>query len=188
MTFYAGYDIIQIIRMLRKGGYVMFEIKATNLHWLKGTDEIFDLCLHGDAWVRIGDECLEYEGATVSATAFYLLKSLLRSDPNDYRAAQYLPCCGHYMFLWQGEVVIMGCPNGVDWLVIHEGEQIRLITENKHETVLPFKEYKQIVFAFADEIEMFFRNSKEKVFDDEEDRQVYVAFWKEWHELRKAFA
>lgn len=167
----------------------MFEIKVSNLHWLENMDEAEDKCLHGSAWVRIGDEILEFENAAVSATAFYLLKSLERSDPNNYRLGiQYLPCCGFDMYFWQGEVVISGCPNGVDWLVYHEDGMIRLVTENRHEAIISCEEYQKTVCAFADEIEAFYRNAKEKVFNDEEGRQVYTAFWKEWHQIRDKFA
>lgn len=166
----------------------MFKIKVTNLHWLENMDETEDKCLHGHAWVQIGDEHLEYENATVSATAFYLLKSLVRSDPNNYRAMiQYLPCCGFDMSIWKGEVILFGCPNGVDWSVIHEDGMIRLVTESRHEVMIPFDEYRKTVYAFADEIEAFYRNAKEKMFNDEEEREVYAAFWKEWHQIRDRY-
>lgn len=47
-----------------------FSIEVSNLHWIEGVDEREDLCLHGDAVVFIGHERLEYQEATVSATAF----------------------------------------------------------------------------------------------------------------------
>lgn len=172
----------------------MFEIKVSNLHWLENMDETEDTCLHGDAWVRIGDEILEFENATVSATAFYLLRSLKRNHTMYQMGVQLLPCCGFDMYFLKGELIICGCPNGIDWSVVHENGQIKLITETGQETVLPFEEYQKTVCAFADEIEAFYRNAKEKVFDDEktirgeEDREVYTAFWKEWHQIRDKFA
>lgn len=166
----------------------MFEIKVSNLRWLENMDEAEDKCLHGDAWAQIGDEVLEFENATVSATAFYLLRSLKRNHIKHQMGIQLLPCCGFDMYFWKGELIICGCPNGIDWSVIHENGQIKLITETDRETVLPFEEYKQKVFAFADEIEAFYRNSQDKVFRDEEDRQVYAAFWDEWHQIRDKFA
>ncbi|MBQ9150831.1 MAG: hypothetical protein IJX72_01170, partial [Clostridia bacterium] len=115
----------------------MFEIKASNLHWLEKMDETKDQCLHGDAWVRIGDEILEFENATVSATAFYLLRSLKRDHTMYQMGVQLLPCCGFDMYFWKEELIICGCPNGIDWSVIHENGQIKLITENGQETVVP---------------------------------------------------
>lgn len=166
----------------------MFEIKVSNLHWLENMDETEDKCLHGDAWVRIGDEILEFENATVSATAFYLLRSLKRNHIKHQMGIQLLPCCGFDMYFWKGELIICGCPNGIDWSVVHEHGQVKLITESGQETVVPMEEYKQMVFTFADEIEAFYRNAKEKVFNDEEQREVYAAFWKEWHQIRDRLA
>ena len=54
----------------------MFSISVSNLHWMEEVDSIEDLCLHGNAKAIIGHEVLEYDDATVSSTALYLLKSL----------------------------------------------------------------------------------------------------------------
>ena len=51
----------------------MFSIDVTDLHWLKDVPEKEDLCLHGHAVAKIGEEVFEYD-ATVSSTALYLLK------------------------------------------------------------------------------------------------------------------
>ena len=161
----------------------MFSIQVKNLHWIDTTaDDPKDKCLHGDVSVQIGDECFGMEDATVSATAFYLLRSLTRDHIMYSMGIQLLPCCGFDMYFWQGELVIIGCPNGIDWSVIHENGQIKLITDSEQETVVPLETYKQAVFAFADEIEAFYQNSQTKVFNDEEDRCVYHAFWDEWHQ------
>lgn len=166
----------------------MFKIKGTNLHWMDGLDESLDLCLHGDAEVQIGGERLTHENTAVSATALYLLKSL--TEDHIYgEDNQMLPCCGHFMVPNDAltEVRIIGCPNGVDWSVIHENGQVRLITESKREAVVSFDEYREAVFAFADEIESFYKNSKEKVFIKcEEDRESYPIFWEEWRRRRNA--
>ncbi len=162
----------------------MFEIKATNLHWMGTLDEPLDLCLHGDAWARIGDESFEFKNATVSATAFYLLRSLTQDHVMYQMPTQLLPCCGHDMRIWKGELIICGCPNGIDWSVIHENGQVKLITESQKETVLSLDEYRETVFAFADEIEAFYKNSKEKAFECKEDQETYPIFWEEWRKRR----
>ncbi|MGG7142632.1 hypothetical protein ACQPVP_04125 [Clostridium nigeriense] len=54
----------------------MFKIDVENLCWIDGTtDNLEDICLHGETTVKIGDEIFKYN-ATVSATALYLLKTL----------------------------------------------------------------------------------------------------------------
>lgn len=164
----------------------MFRIQAINLRWLENMDESEDGCLHGDVRVDMGDETFTYENATVSASAFYLLRSLKRDHVMNRMGIQLVPCCGFDLYFWQGELIIMGCPNGLDWSVLHENGHICLISPTECKTVISLAEYRAAVFAYADEIEGFYRNAKEKVFRDEEDREVHAAFWTEWRMLRDA--
>lgn len=164
----------------------MFSIDVSNLHWLEGVDEKEDLCLHGDAVVWIGGERLEYQEATVSATALYLLKSL-SEDHIINQSIQMLPCCGFTMFANDSlsAVEISGCPNGVDWSTIHGEDCVLIVTESGNKTTIPMDEYRKTVFAFADEIEAFYRNSAAKTLPrDKFDRNGYLAFWNEWRARR----
>lgn len=164
----------------------MFSIKVSDLHWMDGVEQAEDLCLHGNATAIIGDEVLEYDDATVSSTALYLLKSI-KEDHKIYESNQMLPCCGFFMIADEAlsQVDICGCPNGVDWSVLHENDSVILITETGKRTVVPIDEYRQTVFAFADMIESFYKSSEEKIMPkDEFDRNGYVAFWNEWKTLR----
>lgn len=163
----------------------MFSIHATDLHWLPGSDQTEDLCLHGRATVIIGSERLEYV-ATVSATALYLLKSI-REDHVRGTGLQMLPCCGHFLIASEdlSHVEIVGCNSGVDWSVLHEGDSVRLLTESGEDVVIPLEEYRRTVFAFADEIERFYAASKQKkIPTDAFERDGYLAFWLEWENLR----
>lgn len=163
----------------------IFEINAKILSWIDGEDDnTGDLCLHGDAVAKIGNEVFEYS-ATVSAAALYLLKSLTE-DHIIYEDNQMLPCCGHFMIPNEDltNVVIAGCPNGIDWSVIHEGDKVRLITESGQETGMSLKDYRQEVYRFADMIESYYIKCKPKNFSDEYDRNCYTAFWNEWHRRR----
>lgn len=164
----------------------MFSIKVSNLHWMDGVEPIEDLCLHGNVTVTIGNELLKYDPATVSSTALYLLKSI-KEDHKIYESNQMLPCCGFFMIANEtlSKVDICGCPNGVDWSVLHENNDVVLITEMGKRTVIPIDEYKKTVFAFADLIESFYKSSEDKTIPkDEFDRNGYIAFWNEWNALR----
>ena len=164
----------------------MFDIKVSNLHWMHGVEPSEDLCLHGDATAIIGDEILKYDNATVSSTALYLLKSI-KEDHKIYESNQMLPCCGFFMISNESlsKVDISGCPNGVDWSVIHEKDNVIIITEAGKRSVIPIKEYRETVFSFADIIESFYKSSEiKKIPKDEFDRNGYVAFWNEWKALR----
>ena len=164
----------------------MFSVEASDLHWMEGQNPAYDLCLHGNAVAIIGDEVLQYKNAAVSSTALYLLKSI-KEDHRINESNQMLPCCGFFMIPNETltKVDISGCPNGVDWSVLHENDTVVLITEAGKRTAIPIDEYRQTVFAFADLIESFYKSSEDKIMpEDEFDRNGYVAFWNEWKALR----
>lgn len=107
----------------------LFSIDAYDFRWINGSAG--DLCLHGHAVAFIGETNLEYD-CTVSATALYLLKSLTE-DHIINEDNQMLPCCGHSYFPDKNNeenIVISGCPNGIDWTVKHDGDTVVLIPEN----------------------------------------------------------
>ena len=164
----------------------VFKIMVENLEWINGEkDDPNDLCLHGDAVAKIGEEIFEYS-ATVSATALYLLKTLTQ-DHIINEENQMLPCCGHFMIPNDDltNVDIYGCPNGIDWTVLHDGDNIKLITESGRETVISLDEYQKEVFWFADKIEDFYKECSPKNLSNEYERDWYYAFWNEWHKRRK---
>ena len=164
-----------------------FTITATNFKWINGKeDDEEDLCLHGHEIEKIGDEIFEYD-ATISATALYLLKSL-KEDHIINKEIQMLPCCGHAIWLKNDDtkdVFIMGCGNGIDWSIIHEKENVKIIMASGKETIIPIDEYKKEVYKFADLIENYYKKCKPKILPkDKFDRDSYIAFWNEWHRRR----
>lgn len=162
-----------------------FSIDATNFKWSDGIDETEDLCLHGHAVVYIGEKKLEYD-ATISATALYLLKTLTENHIIN-TDNQLLPCCGFSMFSNDtlDNVVIVGCDNGIDWSVIHDGDTVILELEDGAREKISINKYKQEVFEFADKVEAFYKSSSpKKIPNDKIDRNGYIAFWNEWHRRR----
>lgn len=163
----------------------VFKITIENLEWIDGKeDNPDDLCLHGDAVAKIGEEIFRYN-ATVSATALYLLKTLTQ-DHIMNEDNQMLPCCGHFMIPDNDltNVDICGCPNGIDWTVLHDKDRIKIITESGRETTIHMEEYQKEVFRFADKIEDFYNKCSPKNLSNEYDRDCYYAFWNEWHRRR----
>ena len=95
-----------------------------------------------------------------------------------------LPCCGFCLIANDDltEVAISGCPNGIDWSVIHSGDSVRLILDDGYEISIPMEQYREEVIRFADRIEGYYRTCPPKVLPkDEFDRNGYLAFWNEWH-------
>ena len=160
----------------------MFLINVTNMHWLEGVDETEDLCLHGHVCVQIGNELLEYD-TTVSATALYLLKTLTE----DHRAGeglQMLPCCGSFLVPNEdlSSVEIIGCSNGIDFTVLHEGNAVTLITESGNTVHVAVEDYRKTVLAFARTISDFYGASRRKTLPpDEFERNGYIALMNEWN-------
>lgn len=169
-----------------------FSLAITELDWLYKEDIQSDLCAHGKVIVEIGDEkiagVLEDENWTLSATGLFLLRTLERNHTKENPVGEHLlPCCGHFLVFTSEmeEVYVGGCPNGIDWEVIHENDTIKLITANNKETVVPFDLYKLEVLQFVDQVELFYKSSSEKkIPEDELDRNGYLAFWKEWNTRR----
>jgi len=164
----------------------LFSIHVKKMYWTnEADDDPNDLCLHGKVTVVIGDERLEAECA-VSAAALYHLKTLTE-DHIVYEENQMLPCCGHSLYPNDAgdEVAISGCPNGVDWTVIHGKKGIELTTESGNTTVVALADYREQVFSFADSVKNFYDKCKSKnVPDDDFERRGYTAFWNEWKRRR----
>jgi hypothetical protein len=164
----------------------IFLITATDLQWVNGgKDDPEDLCLHGHAIAVIGNRKLEYD-ATVSATALYLLKSLTE-DHIIHEDNQILPCCGFFYLPNEklDNVTILGCSNGIDWSIIHDGKTVVLELEDGTKETVGMEEYTTAVFKFADMVEDFYRSCSPKILPkDPFERNGYIAFWNEWHKRR----
>lgn len=169
--------------------YMSFSMKIVDLHWADGSkDDEKDLCLHGKVCVKIAGKTIDdgkNDSWTLSASALRMLDSLYR-DHIQGNEEHFLPCCGHFMFRNEdtGRFVISGCENGIDWSVIHMGNDILLTTSSGQREIIAFSEYKRIIIGFADEIEAFYESCSPKVFYDDFDKQTYHEFWNEWHTLR----
>ncbi len=164
----------------------IFRITATNIGWIDGRkDDPKDLCLHGHAVATIGNNLFEYD-ATISATALYLLKSLTENHII-YEDNQMLPCCGFFYIPNEklDNIEISGCPNGIDWSIIHNEDDVILELEDGTQEVISLEEYRNEVYQFADMVEEYYQScTRKELPKDEFDRNGYIAFWNEWHRRR----
>lgn len=166
-----------------------FLIDIVDMYWTSGEkDNSEDLCLHGDVYVKIGDEVVAHNySCTISSTALYLLKSLQTNHIPGEALNQMLPCCGHTIIPMEEDdtVEISGCPEGIDWYVVHLSGYIKLVTEKGTEAIISYDEYAKIVFNFVDKVEEFYNKSSMKnIPDDDFYRDGYIKFWKEWKSRR----
>jgi hypothetical protein len=134
----------------------------------------------------IGDEKLEYNGC-VSAAGLYLLRTLTENHIIDADMPMF-PCCGHAMYANDDleSVLVVGCPNGIDFSVIHETDNVKIITKSGNEICVDFNEYENKINAFADSVEAYYAKCLPKDLSkcDIVERNGYIAFWNEWKRRR----
>lgn len=122
----------------------------------------------------------------VSAAALRFMRSVLF---NHFMGEDQhmIPCCGHFIVSSDDNqsVEIFGCCNGIDFDVLHEGENIVLRTIDSKTYCCSFYEYRDIALAFADKVERFFSDSPDRIVPEEEpDKSGFVAFKNEWFRLK----
>ena len=170
-----------------------FEIKVIRQHWIADDGQVDhnDLCSHGEVYIRIGSEELSNKGSgswALSATGLFLLRSLEQDCEFEQFGNQLVPCCGHFMIPDENGnnyVHIMGCPNGVDWKITHQNEEVIFESEKGSKGKLLFDGYKKMVLQFTDEIESFYGNPDDKIVEEDEFiKNGFRQFWAEWKELK----
>ncbi len=171
----------------------MITLTLSKPYWLGDTEEEQqrDLCLHGHVLFKVDDTVIGDDYYCVSAAAMQLMRTVLCDH---FRSEEYqmLPCCGHFM-LAEGEdmqtVCISGCPNGTDFNVQHEGENILLWLADGSGCTVPFDEYRDAAIAFAAQVEQVYTASPQRSVPDEEPgKSGYIAFWREWAHLKEKIA
>lgn len=172
----------------------MIEIKPYNLHWLKcepGEDNTADLCAHGSVAITVdGKRFVPEDEYCVSAAALYLLRTLddsYKRSPND---EQLIPCCGHSMYEREDsqDVLIVGCPNGYDFIVERQNGKIRLTFDENEVFEIGIKGWEKAVCQFSDQVQQLYDVSSEKECADEISKSGYTAFRCEWKRRRDEFS
>jgi len=170
----------------------MIVLQPLNMHWINNAkDDPSDLCAHGDVEFRMGadvllDDSLGWD-VTVSAAALYLLRTL--SEPHTKQSqdgGQLFPCCGFSMYdvAGQDDVVISGCPNAVDFEVLHEasGAGVFIQSADGRKWQVPWREWRTAVYLFADAVSEFYAASSAKQVP--EDDTGFSKFAAEWQRRR----
>lgn len=166
----------------------MITLRLSNLHWLGDTPEEQqqDLCLHGHVLLKFDEDIISDEEWCVSAAALRFMRSVF-SNYFMGEEQHMLPCCGYFMIATDDNqsVDIYGCCNGVDFDVLHDGKHIIIKTDDSKTYRYSFCEYRDIVVAFANEVEQFFINSPERIVANvEPEKSGFSAFRNEWFRLK----
>jgi hypothetical protein len=167
-------------------------LRPLNLRWINGPgDDPQDLCAHGDVEFRVGENVLLDPTAgrnlTVSAAALYLLRTLSAPHTKQSPVGDHLfPCCGFTMYDIddQDDVVICGCPSGVDFEVRHQGGEVVIRSDEGREYRAAGDEWRSAVFEFADRVSSFYAGAATKQPADDEDRRGFAKFASEWERRR----
>lgn len=164
-----------------------FEIKIKKLYWIDGSqDNKEDLCLHGDLEIRVNNEIVEYS-PTVSATGLRLLRSLF-TDHHGGKGEHLFPCCGNTMIANEklDKVEIIGCDQGLDWSISHKDGFVTIKVDENMKTTYYYLQYRKEVLSFIKEVEKFYKKAGKRVLpEDKMDREGYLAFWREWEDLKE---
>lgn len=153
----------------------MIILQPINLRWITGVaDDPADLCAHGDVEFRIQGESLFDDSEsdpgrnlTVSAAALFLLRTLSKPRRCPIPGGELLfPCCGHVFYDVPGEpeVCLLGCPNGVDFDVLHEadGPGVLICANELRQWSVNWTDWRQAVFHFTDRVWEFYSTSSPK--------------------------
>jgi len=164
-----------------------FELKIIDLHWIDGSADMpDDLCLHGHVFVKIGDEVVDdgtKDAWSMRVGVYRLLESVYQDHIASRGHGYFLTCCGSFMFIDEktDRLTFMDCPYGQDWTVTHEGETVRLTTSAGTQVIIQLTQYKDIVFAFADEIKAFYEACSPKTPPiDDIERNAWKRFRRDW--------
>ncbi len=167
------------------------KMQPIRLHWIKddGLDDPSDLCAHSPVIMEINKEMIvspDDGDWTVSASSLLLLRSIFRDHKGDMEDEEHIfPCCGHFIIPNEDrEVHITGCPNGIDFSIIHMESDIELKFEAKTFRISK-NEWCNTVIEFSDKVQKFYRSSQSKILDDDFEREGFEQMMNEWSSLRK---
>lgn len=162
-------------------------IAPLNLHWL-GPEPEHDLCAHGGVEVVIdGEVFVAEDDVTVSTGAVHLLRTLERDHTPEAPVAEHLlPHCGHFMVVDPdtGEAFNIGCPQGANWWVRHDGADVVLAREDGPERHVRRGEWVRAVAEFADAVAAFYAASPPRQPSSRIDAEWLQALRDEWNRRR----
>jgi hypothetical protein len=172
-----------------KTGSGSFMIRILEQGWLVPTEPDEDYCSHGKLRLVITGIEIENGGDHygISESALALLRTL------NCNHSKQAPVAERLIFHGCGNILMMGCPIGIDWAVEHFSGQVKIkdvirydtTTENdailfpKLEAVVSFSNYRSEIIKFANDAKDLFIGTRKK-FTDAWDRQQYQRFWHEY--------
>jgi hypothetical protein len=177
----------------------IFKIELKAIHWLEnyGDEDNLDLCAHGKVRVTIGDEIIADNSTdpndwwSLTAMALHCLRTLEMNHTSENPVGDCLvPGEGHHIDHHKNDPIVhietvYPMVKGENWWIIHNNQQVKLITHSSKEIEISFDDYKTEILSFVDKVQDFYNSSKPKTLpEDDYDKEGYLKLWKEW-ELRR---
>ena len=78
------------------------------------------------------------------------------------------------------DVLIIGCPNGIDVSVKHQNGRVVITSESGESKSVSEIAWRDAVLKFSDEVRNFYESSAEKIPGDDEDQKGFDKMFKEW--------
>jgi hypothetical protein len=175
-----------------------FHISIVNQGWLESDDPdydvaVHDLCSHGEIRLLIGGCLIAPGGDEVDYTISTSALALLRTLESDHSPARPV---ADRLVLHCGMLLMLSCPIGIDWTVLHFDDRVRIVDPIRYDTTdeaeavrfpgleveIPLAEYRSQITAFALGAKQPFEGI-EKTFHDDTDRVDYANFWAEYDRL-----
>ena len=164
----------------------MITLLPEKLTWLNTEDDCpGDLCAHSAVTFSVDglEIATPSDEWTVSASAIYLLRTLERNHTKENPVGEHLfPCCGHSMYVVDDsdDVLIIGCPSGVDATIEHFDDQIRITADSGEFRNVPKLQWIEAVLTFSSAIREFYDSSAEKTPGDDVARDGFNRMLLEW--------
>lgn len=82
------------------------------------------------------------------------------------------------------DCIVFGCPNGINFDVIHQGTDVLIKTKSEQEKVVSLDDWTASICAFSDQISQFYEGSLPKKTFDNVNKKGFEAFQREWKRRR----
>ncbi|MCL2654838.1 MAG: hypothetical protein FWD65_03955 [Coriobacteriia bacterium] len=178
-----------------------FSIKILSQNWLVAEHSEYDRCSHGTLQLSINNipitDPKSYDDTYgISEAALGLLRTLEQDYEPDKNDRLIPHGCGL--------ILMMGCLIGINWRVIHSGDQVLISDVVRYdemsleptrqfpeaETVIDNAEYRAEILRFAREVKEFFDANPHRrfkgvkgLFKRSDKKQEYKEFWREFNDI-----
>jgi len=169
-----------------------FIINIKEVGWLDDKMGASDRCAHGNINVIIGNESLMKtdDWWNLSAEGLHLLRTLFENHTADHEVGDILiPFEGHHIDHFPHSRIHIETGGAFDlgsnWWVEHEGNIVKLSTANRTVSI-SWNNYKNEVYKLTNAVEELFNKSEDRTLPiDEYEKEAYMKFWHEWHDLKR---